>query len=304
MENDQDLVENIARFRGQLADDLNAAITDQDCKRFIVARKNDIDKAVLMINEWWKWWNTPYPSCDGLTPATMLNVDNLEDPDIDIVNRCAPHTFHGFAKNGCPVFWEKTGEISSHLTELKERFNMDQLMGKHIRTQAIMNARCHYISKKLNKPIEQVIIVCDYQGMPMTPDFFGIEYCQKLFAMDQNYYPERLFRTYLINAPWFFSALYSLVSSWIDPVTASKIRVLGSTYTEALREDLEDWDIPVEYGGSCETFRWGWPYSEESGVSPEQLREYILAISTATPSDSSAEVVTAILRESKTIDST
>lgn len=191
----------IMQFRKLLNMDINSAVSDGDCKRFLVARKHDMDQALVMINEWWKWWNTPYPSCEGLTPATMLNADNVIDPDIDLISRCAPHSFHGFGKHGHPVFWEKTGEISGHLSTLKERFNMDELMSKHIRTQAIMQIRCDYISRVLNRPIEQVILICDYKGMPMTPDFFGIEYCQRLFSMDQNYYPERLYRTYLINAP-------------------------------------------------------------------------------------------------------
>jgi hypothetical protein len=193
--------EDVSHFRSLLAADLSSAVSDEDCKRFLVARKHDTEKALLMINQWWQWWNAPYPSCDGLTPATMLNADNITDPDIDLICRCAPHAFHGFGKNGHPIFWERTGEITSHLVTLKENFNMDQLLSKHIRTQSLMEIRCHHISKRLNKPIEQVIIVCDYKGMPMTPDFFGIEYAQRLFGMDQNYYPERLYRTYLINAP-------------------------------------------------------------------------------------------------------
>lgn len=59
----------------------------------------------------------------------------------------------------------------------------------------------------------------------------------------------------LILRPGFFSALYSLVSPWIDPVTASKIKVLGNDFLDALREDIDDCDIPTIYGGTCEEFR-------------------------------------------------
>ena len=54
----------------------------------------------------------------------------------------------------------------------------------------------------------------------------------------------------------FFTALYSLVSAWIDPNTAAKIRVLGSNFLDTLREEIGDCDIPAEYGGSCQNFRY------------------------------------------------
>jgi hypothetical protein len=68
------------------------------------------------------------------------------------------------------------------------------------------------------------------------------------FARD---YPHTKFKIYA----GFFSALYSLVSAWIDPVTASKIRVLSSDFLDALREEIDDGDIPAMYGGSCQDFR-------------------------------------------------
>ena len=191
----------IQQFRSLLSKDLDSAITDEDCKRFLVARKHDMDKAVEMITEWWKWWHTPYPSCNGLTPANILNVQNIEDPKGDIINRLVPHSFSGFGKNHHPIFWEKTGVIVSHLGELKSNFTMDELMAQHIRMQTIMNIRCQHISKTTGIPVEQVILVCDYKGMPMAPDFFAVEYTKRLFGIDQSFYPERLYRTYVVNAP-------------------------------------------------------------------------------------------------------
>ena len=267
----------VTELRALLSPEVNQAISTQDCLRFLVARSHNIAEAATRLQDWYEWYNSPFgEEGSGLTPANMLNLDNIENPNRDIIDEFVPHSFSGFCKNGCPIFWEKTGIIAGNLPQLKERLSMDKMMEEHIRVQAIMQVRMDYISRKLKRPVEQCMIICDYADLSFSPDWFGIEYCKHLFQMDEKYYPERLYRTYLINAPWYFTALYSLVSPWIDPKTATKIVVLGSAYLESLREDVDDCHIPAEYGGSNENFRWSWPYPEDSGASPEQIKEYLL----------------------------
>jgi hypothetical protein len=63
----------------------------------------------------------------------------------------------------------------------------------------------------------------------------------------------------------------NMIKTWVDPVTAEKIRILGTDFLDHLREQIDDEEIPVELGGSCSDFRWSWPYHESSGISEEQL---------------------------------
>lgn len=267
----------VIELRSRLSPEVNVALNTQDCLRFLVARNYDIEETVTRLENWYEWYHKPFgEEGSGLTPARMLNLDNIVDPNIDLINELVPHSYSGFCKNGCPIFWEKTGIIAGNLPELKKYFNMDILMEQHIRVQTIMNIRRHYISKKLSRNVEQAMIVCDYTDLSISPDWFGIEYCKQLFTIDEKYYPERLYKTYLINAPWYFTALYRLVSPWIDPKTATKIVVLGSDYLDTIREDIDDSEIPVEYGGTNEDFRWSWPFHESSGAAPHQIKEYLL----------------------------
>jgi hypothetical protein len=61
---------------------------------------------------------------------------------------------------------------------------------------------------------------------------------------------------------------------FIDPVTRQKIRILGSNYLEELRECVDDSQIPCEYGGTWNGIKWNWPYPDDSGCSPQQIKEY------------------------------
>jgi hypothetical protein len=117
-------------------------------------------------------------------------------------------------------------------------------------------------------------IVMNLAGMPMSPDFFGIVVVRRSLEIDQQYYPERLNRLFVINAPWFFTAIYALVSPWIDPITAKKIVIVGSDYMDTLLESIDISQIPEQLGGNMQNVTFSWPYPESSGVSPEQLQAH------------------------------
>ena len=69
------------------------------------------------------------------------------------------------------------------------------------------------------------------------------------------------------------TALYAMISPFMDEVTKGKIRILGYDYIDALREEIDDDQIPVDFGGTLEA-RWAWPFSEDFGCSPAQIELY------------------------------
>ena len=108
----------------------------------------------------------------------------------------------------------------------------------------------------------------DLQGLTMSHRSC-IKYMTTIAALDQQYYPESLGKTYIINAPWIFPALWKLIRGMLDPVTTEKIHVLGHNYQEVLRERFDPNDLPSEYGGSCRC---------EAGCIPEYTEQQALQI--------------------------
>jgi hypothetical protein len=51
-------------------------------------------------------------------------------------------------------------------------------------------------------------------------------------AIDQHYYPETLYKMFIVNAPWIFRALWKIVSPWIDPQTRERICMGGDKLKE------------------------------------------------------------------------
>jgi hypothetical protein len=64
-------------------------------------------------------------------------------------------------------------------------------------------------------------------------------------------YPERLGRLYVVNAPIFFSAAWTMIKVWLDPRVIDKIHILGSDYKKILLESIDHDQLPTFVGGSC-----------------------------------------------------
>lgn len=87
-------------------------------------------------------------------------------------------------------------------------------------------------------------------GISKAGSVYG--YIKQASAISQNYYPERLGKLYIINAPWGFAGAFSVIKGFLDPVTVQKIHVLGSGYEKELLGQVPKENLPKAFGGSCE----------------------------------------------------
>ena len=93
----------------------------------------------------------------------------------------------------------------------------------------------------------------------------------------------------MINAPIYFTAIWAMVRPWIDAVTVEKIQIFGSNYGDALKTYVNLDQIPVEYGGTNESFPWTSPLNNvgyNEVVTPvEVIKEYATGTSEPTRHD-------------------
>jgi len=55
----------------------------------------------------------------------------------------------------------------------------------------------------------------------------------------------------MINAPWGFATVWSVIKRWLDPVTVDKISILGSSYQSTLLQQIPKENLPSTFGGDC-----------------------------------------------------
>lgn len=117
--------------------------------------------------------------------------------------------------------------------------------------ERLADPRLPACSRKAGKLLETCCTVMDLKGVTLTKIPSVYSYVRQASVVSQNYYPERLGKLYLINAPWGFSTVWSVMKGWLDPVTVSKINILGSGYQSELLKQVPAESLPKEFGGTC-----------------------------------------------------
>ena len=107
-------------------------------------------------------------------------------------------------------------------------------------------------SRKSGYLLETSCSIMDLKGVGIGKATSVYGYLQAVSAISQNYYPERLGKMYIINAPWGFAGVFSVVKRFLDPVTVNKIHVFGSGYEKELLKQVPAENLPTVFGGSCE----------------------------------------------------
>lgn len=134
------------------------------------------------------------------------------------------------------------------------KITTSERMLSHLVTEyeKLADPRLPACSRKAGKLLETCCTVMDLKGVGVTSIPSVYSYVQQASKISQNYYPERLGKLYLINAPWGFSSVFSVVKGFLDPVTVAKIHVLGSGYQKELLAQVPPENLPVEFGGKCQ----------------------------------------------------
>jgi hypothetical protein len=130
-------------------------------------------------------------------------------------------------------------------------------------------------SRKAGQLLETCCTIMDLKGVGISKVSSVYSYVKQASAISQNYYPERLGRLYLINAPWGFSGVWSIVKGWLDPVTVQKIHILGSGYQKELLEQVPAENLPTIFGGTCDC-PGGCAFSDEGPWTDPQVNNLFL----------------------------
>ncbi len=130
------------------------------------------------------------------------------------------------SQDGRPVYIEQLGGID--LTAMyKITTGERMLLNLAVEYERLADPRLPACSRKAGHLLETCCTIMDLKGVGLSKASQVYSYVKQASGISQNYYPERLGRFYLINAPWGFSTVWAVVKSWLDPVTVAKIHILA-----------------------------------------------------------------------------
>ncbi|KAF2429611.1 Sec14 cytosolic factor [Tothia fuscella] len=246
--------------------------------RFLRARKFDVQLAKKMFIDCEKWRK----EFGGVGVDQLVKTfDYKEKPE---VFKYYPQYYHKTDKDGRPVYIEQLGKVD--LTALHKITSEERMLQNLVcEYEKLAYPRLPATSRKSGTLLETSTSIIDAKGVGISqvPSVYG--YLQKVSAISQNYYPERLGKLYIINAPWGFSGAFSVIKKWLDPVTAKKIHILGSGYEKELTAQIPRENLPKILGGTCNCpegcmYSDAGPWKEEAApqaANPPPQQDYSIA---------------------------
>ncbi|KAH7445910.1 hypothetical protein KP509_01G028100 [Ceratopteris richardii] len=130
---------------------------------------------------------------------------------------------------------------------------MDRLVKYHVlEFEKAWNKKFPACSIAARKHIDSATTILDVEGVGIRSfNNDTREFIRRIQKIDSEYYPESLFRVYIINAGPGFKFLWNTVKRLLDTKTVAKITVLGTDYREMLLEVIDSSQLPDFLGGSC-----------------------------------------------------
>ena len=233
--------------------------------RFLRARKFDLEKTMLMFKKFLQW-------------RIDMKVDEInqsyEMENLIEIKKLYPHGYHRTDKIGRPVYielYDKT-DVNGLFKITTEDKMVKYYIKQYERQIKYIFPAC---SAVVQRPVEQSCTILDANGIGVMSLVGPIKGFVKLASdIGQDYYPEMLGKMTIVNVGFLFRAIWSMVKSFIDAKTQSKISLLKSNYKEELLKLIDEDKLPSFFGGkcTCENFVCGClgsdigPWNPEGGI--------------------------------------
>ncbi|XP_042487047.1 phosphatidylinositol/phosphatidylcholine transfer protein SFH9-like isoform X2 [Macadamia integrifolia] len=211
-------------------------------RRFLKARKFDLEKTVQMWEEMLKW-RKEY--------GVESIVQDFVFDEIEEVQRYYPQGYHGVDKEGRPVYIERLGKVEP--IKLMNVTTVDRFLKYHVQGfEKTFSEKFPACSIAAKRHIDSSTTILDVQGVNwMSFSKVAHDLVMRMQKIDGDNYPETLHQMFIVNAGSGFKLLWNTIKGFLDPRTTSKIHVLGNKYQNKLLEIIDSSQLPDFLGGSC-----------------------------------------------------
>ncbi|KAI1431244.1 CRAL-TRIO domain-containing protein [Xylaria sp. CBS 124048] len=242
--------------------------------RFLRARKFDVAAAKTMFVESDKWrrnMTVLNTSTGNQRPLSLNPEDPANNPpeqpiqldemvrtwDRDgsfkkTLSKYYKQFYHKTDKDGRPCYFEKLGGVDFAALKKAKYTNDMMLVNLAVEYEKMVDPRLPACSRKAGHLLETSCSILDVAGVSVFNPGPIYEYIKQTSWMSNNNYPERLGRMYVINTTRWQRTLWTVIRGFLDPVTASKIEVLGDNYKTALLKQIPAENLPSSFGGECQ----------------------------------------------------
>lgn len=217
-------------------------LDDASLLRFLRARKFVLEKAKTMFVDC-ETWREKFG-----TNTILTDFQYTEKP---LVAKMYPQYYHKTDKDGRPCYFEELGKV--YLPDMLKITTQERMLKNLVwEYELFTQNRLPACSRKQGYLVETSCTIMDLKGISISAAYQVVGYVKEASKIGQDYYPERMGKFYCINAPFGFSTAFKLFKPFLDPVTVSKIHILGSSYKKELLKQIPAENLPTKFGGASD----------------------------------------------------
>jgi len=236
----------VARLRVELKDRLEQfpdLKTTWNLLRFCRARDFDYDRVKLMLENF----------MDFRTEIDYDRIKQLDMSEFDVLTSNYARGYVGYDYDGRLIMIEKVSQSKPK--------NIVGVVSEETITNYFVNLyeRLLYVifpvlSKIHNRRIDRTVLIIDLADVNILKLFDSnlksfLKFSSK---MSQDYYPELLGKSFILNAPWVFKGIWSIVKIWLDKKTTDKFVIESGNGKDKLAECMDIRVLPKSLGGECD----------------------------------------------------
>jgi len=209
--------------------------------KFIKDAQGNVSKAVAGFVKMLNWRETTH--VDACMSEWRFHK-------VEVFKKFYPHTYFGFSKDGNPVYVERLGklDISSFL---KETSVEDYIRYHILKWEYVHRVLFPLASAKSGKKITSLITIADLTDFSSSQMSSSVmRFLGAIAEIDQGYYPESG-NLYIVNAPWVFGAVWSMIKPLIGASTKGKVSIIKGNPKTQLSELIDLSCLPDFLGGNA-----------------------------------------------------
>lgn len=223
--------------------------TNPFLQRFLKARNFQIDAAFKMLEGELAFRQEKCTSeLIRKHPREILQCEPIE------AVRHMPIWLRGHDKCGRPVFYQHFKDIQAD--KLLATTSLERYAEYHWWSQEVAAHMCVRQSDATSRHVDKLTMVIDLENMALsqvTSKFYLM--IKDITKLDQEHFPERAGKIFIINAPRLFSFVWSGIRPFINKATQAKMRIhaKGNSNQLKMQQELlahiDEEQLPSDYGG-------------------------------------------------------
>ncbi|KDO25828.1 hypothetical protein SPRG_08772 [Saprolegnia parasitica CBS 223.65] len=229
--------------------------------RFLAACDNDLEEAKRKYIKYLQWRD------ENAIDTILLRPH----PHFHIIKESYVHLTHKQDKQGHMISIELAGNMKKGMANFMSKGVVEADVVTHL---GFYNEFLWNVIDRRPAPFGTQLKILDLNGVALS-DFGGdvVAFMKQCSAVGEAYYPERLYKVFIVNPPSWFNMIWKAVSPLVNPKTREKINVVKGQkeIQKALLEYIDPENLPVEYGGTCECVGGCLTHSPDENL----LREYV-----------------------------